>query len=102
MAGNNEFVARKGLIVYGVNSGSTSDQVVVLNTTTNKLDSWSALLKIISPTILNANSNVITIQTISVIPKVLADNPSLSYEAVDIKALSPVAPDILTTFPLLI
>jgi hypothetical protein len=34
----NEFVARKGLIVYGVNSGSTSDQVVVLNTTTNKLE----------------------------------------------------------------
>ncbi len=38
MAGNNEFVARKGLIVYGVNSGSTSDQVVVLNTATNKLE----------------------------------------------------------------
>ena len=38
MAGNSEFVARKGLIVYGINSGSTSDQVVVLNVTTNKLE----------------------------------------------------------------
>ena len=38
MAGNNEFVARNGMIIYGVNSGSTSDQVVVLNTATNKLE----------------------------------------------------------------
>ena len=37
-----------------------------------------------------------------VIPNVLADTPSLSYEAVAIRALSPVAPYILTTFPLLI